>query len=193
LSSNNLQRSTIEEAHGRLLEWFRELRAPLRRFIARRRAVARCDLDDVAQEVFLRLLRYDRAELVTDPRSYVFRIAANVSNEWSMRARQRLPHASSWLDELVDDTDISDDVERGERNADLQAALASLPPRACEVMRLHFSEGLTHAAISNRLNLTQRIVKREIVNACVRLRAVLSERPRESTILKSTAASGRWP
>lgn len=192
MSSNNLKKSSIEEAHGRLVEWFRELRAPLRRFIARRRGVAPCDLDDVAQEVFLRLLRYDRGELVTDPRSYLFKIATNVSNEWSMRARQRLPHASGWLDELVDDRDSLVDAEREQRNASLQAALAALPPRAYEVMRLHFGEGLTHAAISIRLNLTQRIVKREIVNACMRLRATLSEPAWGPTTLKS-AASGRRP
>jgi len=155
--------------------------------------VAQCDLDDVAQEVFLRLLRYDRAELVADPRSYVFKIAANVSSEWSMRARQRLPHESSWLDELADDADISEDAERAERAADLRAALASLSPRAREVMRLHFGEGLTHAAISNQLNLTQRIVKREIVSACARLRELLTEPRNRPTTLDSTAASGNWP
>ena len=33
-------------------------------FLARRRAGSAADIDDIAQEVFLRLLRYDRAELV---------------------------------------------------------------------------------------------------------------------------------
>ena len=172
--SDHLQRLRTGPSHSRLAEWFRQLRVPLRRFIAERRGVATADLEDVAQEVFLRLLRYDRAELVGDPRSYVLKIAANVAFEWSGRARQRLPHAAAWLDDLTDDANVVDEVERAQRARDLHAALASLPARAREVMWLHFSEGLTHEAIAHQLHLTQRMVKREIVNACASLRMALS-------------------
>jgi DNA-directed RNA polymerase specialized sigma24 family protein len=78
LSSDSCQQEVSAEPHSRLAEWFRELRVPLRRFIARRRGVVAADLDDVAQEVFLRLPRYDREELIADPRGYLFKVAANV-------------------------------------------------------------------------------------------------------------------
>lgn len=176
MSSDLQQRSRRGQPHSRLAEWFRQLRVPLRRFIARR-SVAPADLEDVAQEVFLRLLRYDREELVADPRSYLFKIAANVASEWSMRARQRLPHAAEWLDDLADATNVTDDIEAAQRARALHAALAALSPRAREVMRLHFSEGLTHQAIANQLHVSQRIVKREIINACATLRMTLSCEP----------------
>ena len=160
-------------SNRRLAEWFREWRTPLRRFIARRRGVSAADIDDVAQEVFLRLLRYEREELVADPKSYMFKVAANVASEWSMRARQRFPHASNWLDELTDDIDVLSDAARGQRNADLNAALSRLTPRAREVLRLQFAEGLNREQIAKRLNVTHRVVKREIVNAYVLLRMSL--------------------
>lgn len=175
MSSDKLRGQRAGVTHGGIADWFREFRTPLRKFIARRRSLAQCDLEDVAQEVFLRLLRYERGEFVRDPKSYLFQMAANVSREWSMRARYRMPHDSSWLDGLPDPEDIPAEAESMERTAGLQAAMATLSPRAREVMRLHFSEGLTHAAISSRLNLSRRIVKREIVNACVSLRARLLE------------------
>jgi DNA-directed RNA polymerase specialized sigma24 family protein len=49
---------TSEDPRQRLTEWFRVLREPLRRFIAGRRRAGYLDSDDVAQEVFLRLLRH---------------------------------------------------------------------------------------------------------------------------------------
>lgn len=48
----------------RLVDWFQRWRTPLRRFLASRSAIRPADLDDVAQEVFLRLLRYDAARIV---------------------------------------------------------------------------------------------------------------------------------
>jgi len=182
LTTDSSQRTACGESHSRLAEWFRELRAPLRRFIARRRGVSSADLDDVAQEVFLRLLRYDREELVADPKSYLFKVAANVASEWSMRAQQRLPHASSWLDDLIDDVDVVDNTERVQRDAELDAALTTLSPRTREVLRLHFHEGLTREAIARRLNVTQRMVKRDIVNAYTRLRFVLGETDHRSSL-----------
>ncbi len=37
------------------------------------------DLDDIAQEVFLRLLRYERTEQAEHPQAYLFTIASNVA------------------------------------------------------------------------------------------------------------------
>ena len=190
MSSVRLQRSRTGQPHSRLVEWFRQLRVPLRRFIAGRRGVAPADLEDVAQEVFLRLLRYDCAEPVADPRRYLFKIAANVASEWSMRARQRLPHAAAWLDDLTDEANVADEVECAQRAKVLHAALASLPPRACEIMRLHFGEGLTHEAIAARMHLSQRIVKRDIVNSCADLRMELSY-AREQTVTSPGATVAR--
>jgi DNA-directed RNA polymerase specialized sigma24 family protein len=79
---------------SKLGNWFREWRLPLRRFLARQRAGCAADIDDIAQEVFLRLLRYDRSELIDYPQAYLFKIASNVSAEWAMRSSRRMPHHS---------------------------------------------------------------------------------------------------
>lgn len=47
------------------------------------------DFDDVAQEVFLRLLRYDAAQIVEHPQAYLFKMASNVAAEWSIRSSNR--------------------------------------------------------------------------------------------------------
>lgn len=162
------------DTHNNLIKWFRDWRQPLRRFIARRSAVSRADIDDVAQEVFLRLLRYDRSTLIADPQAYLFKIAANVAAEWSIRASRRKPHAAEWLTELAADSSPEQELERDVGAEQLHHALLALPPRTREILRLHFGEGLTHEMIAQRLALTRRIVKRELIRAYALLRLTLS-------------------
>ena len=128
------------------------------------------DIDDIAQEVFLRVLRYDRAELVEHPQAYLFKIATNVSAEWALRSSQRLPHDSAWLDELVDGLSPETELEREGAGEHLRQAIQTLPARAREILRLHFGEGLTHPEIASTLGVTRKIVKRDMARAYAALR-----------------------
>ena len=56
-----------QDSKSRLADWFRRWRVPLRKFLAGKGAIRVSDLDDVAQEVFLRLMRYERADLIEHP------------------------------------------------------------------------------------------------------------------------------
>lgn len=182
----------LARSHDRLADWFRELRAPLRRFLGSRRGVAHVDVDDVAQEVFLRLLRFDRADLIAQPKAYLFRMAVNVASEWSMLARQRRPHDSQWLSELSTEDELDADLQRAERDAEVARAIGSLPPRTQAILKLHFDEELTYDAIAERLQLTRRIVKREILHAYAGLRTLLcDERARDNEPRDEARAGAR--
>src|SRR5262245_30122545 len=115
----------------RLASWFQEWRRPIRHWLSRRSSVPAADLDDVAQEVFLRLLRYGDDVIVDNPQGYLFRIAANVASEWRERARMRRPHDQSWLQELQ--VDAADEPENAVAcfavQEQVQAADERLPPR----------------------------------------------------------------
>jgi RNA polymerase sigma-70 factor (ECF subfamily) len=158
---------------GRLGDWFRDWQLPLRRFLARRRVGTSADIEDIAQEVFVRLIQYDRADLVDHPKAYLFKIAANVSAEWAVRSSHRLPHDSAWLTELVDALSPDTEVEREDRDERTRAALESLPPRAREILRLHFGEGLTHPEVAAALGVTRKVVKRDMARAYAELRTLL--------------------
>ncbi len=160
-------------ASNRLAEWFQEWHQPLRRFLLRRRAGSAADIEDIAQEVFLRLLRYDRSDLIDHPQAYLYKIAANVSAEWATRSSRSLPHSAEWLVELVDAFNPETIAGHGAAEAELQRAIAALPSRQCEIVRLHFGEGMTHEDIAKRLGLTGRMVKRDLARAYAALRASL--------------------
>jgi RNA polymerase sigma factor (sigma-70 family) len=123
----------------------------------------------------LRLLRYDRSELIDYPQAYLFKIASNVSAEWAMRSSRRMPHHSEWLTELVDTLSPEVELEREMLDEQLRAAVNELPPRAREILRLHFGEGLPHEEIAHKLGVTRKIVKRDIARAYASLRTSMDQ------------------
>lgn len=161
------------ETQRRLTDWFRQWRAPLRKFLFVNGGVRGADLDDIGQEVFLRLLRYERAELVERPQAYLFKIASNVAAEWAIRARSRYPHDAEWLMELTTEVQPDETVAQEAARSQVERAIERLPPRQREVLALHFGEGLGHAQIALRIGSSQRVVKRELVKSYARLRLEL--------------------
>jgi RNA polymerase sigma factor (sigma-70 family) len=158
-----------------LADWFRRWRTPLRRFLAHRGAVRPADFDDVAQEVFLRLLRYDVAQIVEHPQAYLFKMAANVAAEWSIRSSNRLPHESHWLGALVaeDRPDHAFDCEAAQ--LEVKRALDTLSPRERAILKLYFEEGLSQAEIARRLGVSFRIVRRDFEKSYEKLRRELDD------------------
>lgn len=158
------------DTKNRLTTWFRQWRTPLRKFLSAKGAVQTADLDDVAQEVFLRLMRYDKVDIVEHPQAYLYKMAANVAAEWAIRTRNRRPHRSEWLDKLAVESGPHEELARAETRRDLTRALASLTARQREILKLRFVENLTEAQTAARLAISQRIVKRQMIKSYARLR-----------------------
>jgi RNA polymerase sigma factor (sigma-70 family) len=161
---------------ARLAHWFDQWRKPLNRWLLRRSAVPAVDVDDLAQEVFLRLLRYSDDVAVTNPQGYLFRIAANVANEWQERVRNRQPHDPSWLAELKvgQGEEPENAVGRDLTGERVRAIVQRLPPRQREILLLHIDDDLTCAQIAQRLQVSRRIVQRDLAQAYSRLRLRLN-------------------
>ncbi len=161
----------------RLVTWFKRWRKPIRQWLSHRSSVPTADLDDLAQEVFLRLLRYSDDVAIDNPQGYLFRIAANVANEWQERARHRKPHDDSWLEDLqVDFRDEPENaIAREVAHEYMQDAVNKLPRRQREVLLLHVNEGLTYKQIAERQGLTYRVILRDLTRAYSQLRMQLKQ------------------
>lgn len=155
---------------SRLAGWFRQWRTPLRRFLIGRSAVPAADLDDVAQEVFLRLMRYDRTELIEHPQAYLYKMAANVAAEWTLRGRHVQPLEAQWLAGRPTADQAEDPAGRLEVQQEIECALLTLSPRQREVLRLQFFEDLSRIQIAERLGTTERSVKRILMKSYEKLR-----------------------
>jgi len=160
------------ETAKRLTVWFRQWRNPMRKYLINQ-GVTGADVNDVAQEVFLRLLRYDKSELIEYPQAYLFKMAANVVNEWAIRACSRRPHESKWLSGLLADDCPEDDAARAQARAEVARALNTLTPHQRAVLKLQFHEGLARSEIAARLNSTERAIKRDLLKSYKKLRIEL--------------------
>lgn len=150
----------------------------LQRFLARRVGHAQ-DADDLAQEVFARLLRVRDADLVRNPLSYLLGIATHVVREF----RQRKQH-----ERVLFDSDLADDrcdrpdetapagvAEQLELKQRLDKALKQLSPAHQLVLLLVKRDGLSYAEAAAAAGLSVHTIEKYVVEARARLRVLLGE------------------
>ncbi|HMK85360.1 MAG TPA: RNA polymerase sigma factor [Steroidobacteraceae bacterium] len=159
---------------------FRDHAGELHRFLARRVAKAQ-DADDLAQEVFARLLRVRNADLVRNPLSYLLGIATHVVREFRQRRlHERVLFDSDLADDLADHTEgapeesFAAQLELRER---LDRALKQLPPAHQLVLLLVKRDGLSYTEAARASGLSVHTIEKYVVEARARLRTILAEVP----------------
>ena len=160
---------TSGDAKRRISDWFRQWRSPLRRFLGKT-GVPAADVDDVAQEVFLRLMRYEKTELIDYPQAYLFKVASNVAAEWAIRARNKRPHEHKWLMNLIDENQADSPLMLAQSREEVERALNKLSPHQREILKLFFADELSYAEIAAQLGESLRSVRRQFEKSYARLR-----------------------
>lgn len=160
---------------AQLTEWFKKWMKPIRSWLRNRASVPPSEIDDLAQEVFVRLLRYSEDITVDNPQGYLFKIASNVASEWRERARVRYQHDPELLDGLVMDEGEQPEalIERWSEDDRIQDAVGRLPPRQRDLLELHVWDGRTYKEAAKDRDLTYRIVLRDLTKAYSTLRSQL--------------------
>lgn len=147
----------------------------------RRRLAQPADAQDLAQEVYLRLLRIDRGEAaaIADPEAYLFTVAANLVKEQAVLQRRRalqVDFAQVYPAlEAPEEEGAEEALDRELREQRLAAALQRLPPRHRAVMLMQYREGLSYADIAQRLGVSTHMVKKYVVKALALCRQELAE------------------
>ena len=154
--------------------WFDEYHKRLLGFLTHDLNVE-AEADDLAQEVFLRLLRLDEPEAVNHPRAFLFRIAANVVSDWRDRYRRLRIDAPETFEQLAtDETPVKTLVSKARAKA-VNEALKDLPPAQSAALVLRVKHGLTYKQVAEHLGVTERMVKRYVVKGYASLREQLVE------------------
>jgi RNA polymerase sigma-70 factor (ECF subfamily) len=148
-----------EIRHARVADWARRWNTGLERFL-KRRVAAPVDAQDLAQEVYLRLLRAQQLDLVVEPQAYLYKVARNVAAEWRVRASQSKPHSSEELDALVEATSPEALVSEECEHARLDAALRTMATPVRAVLYLKLTNAMSHEEIARQLGITTRMVRR---------------------------------
>jgi RNA polymerase sigma factor (sigma-70 family) len=146
---------------------------PVRAFF-RRRLSNPSDVDDLAQEVFIRLLR--RADLATidNIEGYIFQTAANILREQYRLSGRRIAINAAEFDEEMLRGDEESSPERillgREAYGQLLSGLRELPERARMVFVLNRYEQLSAREIARRMGVSISLVEKEMMRAVAFLR-----------------------
>jgi RNA polymerase sigma factor (sigma-70 family) len=160
-------------SNGSLLAgWRRRWNRSLFQFLSRRVRTA-VDIEDLAQETYLRLLRARDLSEVRNPQAYLLRVASHVILEW----RDNQPQADAMValeeDQLVDENPPEFELEAGLSQRRLEQTLAAVSPTMQAVLLLRLRDERSCKDIAQDLGLTVRQVRRYLARGYDRLREAL--------------------
>jgi RNA polymerase sigma-70 factor (ECF subfamily) len=132
------------------------------------------DARDLAQEVYLRILRVRDAEKIQNPEGYLFKVAANLMKE------QRALHRRHGLEVDATDEDIQlylsevsaidSEIDHAQRVKRLGVVVKQLPDKGQAAIMLRYRDGLSHKEISERIGVSPRMVKKYLARGIAHCR-----------------------
>jgi RNA polymerase sigma factor (sigma-70 family) len=140
----------------------------LKRFLSQR-LQNRADAPDLAQEVYLRLLRVQRHDEIRSPEAYLLTMASHLLREHTVRQAAVPPQVE--LEDLVAElrTDADDDpahqAETQQRLRTLEGVLNRLPAKAQAALLLHRRDGYSLEEIGEQLGISRSMAKKYMTKA----------------------------
>jgi RNA polymerase sigma factor (sigma-70 family) len=150
----------------------------LRRFFALRLR-NEADAPDLAQEVFLRLMRVEQCETIRSPEAYLFTVASHVLYQHTLRQTHTPPSIDiAEVFAELQPTSTDDPMMRAlgqERLTEVERVLASLPPKVASTLMLQRLAGLSIEEICKELGISRPAAKKYLARALAECRCVLEE------------------
>ena len=155
-----------------MLKTFLENERGIKRFLSRFFPRAQ-DVDDLAQETFLRAFAAEAERDVLSPRAFLYRIAKNLA----LNERERLSHrTTSFIEDYPDPSVIGasdqvsgeDVVEGRQKMAIFAEAISALPPQCRRVFLLRKVQGLSQKDVAQRLGLSVSTVEKHLATGLVK-------------------------
>ena len=147
----------------------------------RRRIRSKADAADMAQEVYLRMLRVGDQEAIRNPVLYLYTVANNLVKEHALLERRQASGIN--IDEAATQEEFEvlpafeGEVDASKRAARLQVVLKQLRPKCQAAVALRFTHGLSYREVAIRLGVSPQMAKKYVAQAlshCRRRMARLS-------------------
>ena len=155
------------DGRARLDRLARRYYAPLASFFRKRTSNA-AQVQDLVQQVFLRLAQHRKLDAIHNPDGYIFQMAANALKD---QARQNETRARFERQTLETQSDAHSDfspervLQGRESIAQLTQALRELPERTRDIFMLRCFEGLKHVEIARLQGISTRAVEKHLAKA----------------------------
>jgi RNA polymerase sigma factor (sigma-70 family) len=134
-----------------------------------RRIRTKSDATDLAQEVYLRLLRVTDTDAIRNPEAYLYTIAGNLLKENAVADRRQATNTD------IDEADalqqpgewVGFDVplDGSQRIERLRTVLKQLPPKCRAAVVLQYRYELSYQEIADRLEVSPHMVKKYLAQA----------------------------
>lgn len=144
----------------------------LRRWLSRN-VPAKSELEDVAEEVFIRLSRYSDDTLMKSPQKFVLLVAANVVDEWRGDLESEAPDREAVIGENQNAQECAPSKKLVKQ---VRAAVEKLPERQRRMLLMHVNEGMTYQEIAKVVRMTPRLVQRDLARAYAGVRGTVGEK-----------------
>jgi RNA polymerase sigma factor (sigma-70 family) len=145
----------------------------LRSFLSKR---LRNDADapDLAQEVFLRLMRVEHHETIRSPEAYLFTVASHVLHQHALK-QSAAPVSVDIADlftelQLTSPDDPAAKADVAQRMERLERSLKELPPKVSTTLMLHRCAGFSIEEIGQQLGVARPTAKKYLARALTHVR-----------------------
>ena len=137
------------------------------------------DIDDVAQETFLRAYQAEQDKNIEKPKAFLFQIAKNIAlTELTRKSRQITDCIAEMDDSVVIDgmATTEQEVEARQHLGLYCEAVASLPVQCRRVYLLRKVHGLSHKEIAARTGLSVSSVEKHLLKGVLKCREYVAAR-----------------
>lgn len=170
------------------------MRPQLLRFIVAR-GCSPDEAEDVCQDLFVKLADW-RGGPVANARAYLFQMTNNLIRDARRGARRQQDRDDGWArsqygQDLTSDPQPTPEHTALDRDllARVEQALAGMPPRTAEILRLYRVEGVGQKTIASRLSLSLSAVEKHLQRAYRELQSVRNALEAETETETEIAAS----
>ena len=175
------RRSDISEA-------FVEQQRPLRAFISRFIRGPQ-DIDDIAQETFVRAFLAEQKGEIQHPKAYIYRVARNLAFETLSKKSTQL---TSYIEDSCDlallqsgeDIEVATIVK--EKFDRVKVAIAEMPPQCQRVFIMHKVYGFKYKEISQQLGISVSTVEKHIMTGLKKCKQSVKNQEKPNKIIDLT-------
>ena len=175
------RRSDISEA-------FVEQQRPLRAFISRFIRGPQ-DIDDIAQETFVRAFLAEQKGEIQHPKAYIYRVARNLAFETLSKKSTQL---TSYIEDSCDLALLQsgEDIEVAmivkEKFDRVKVAIAEMPPQCQRVFIMHKVYGFKYKEISQQLGISVSTVEKHIMTGLKKCKQSVKNQEKPNKIVDLT-------
>jgi RNA polymerase sigma factor (sigma-70 family) len=134
-----------------------------------RRIRSKCDAADLAQEVYLRMLRVSDTDAIRNPEAYLYTVAGNLLKENAVADRRQADGApveeADVPQQLAEVPGFDVPLDASQRVERLRAVLLQLPPKCRAAVVLQYKYEMSYQEIADRLEVSPHMVKKYLAQA----------------------------